>query len=65
MEKIFPKNLKYEMLISKMLEASSPRTTILEGPDIYFSAGGLVNLTCVVHSAIQPGRIFWYHQVDR
>ena len=44
-------------------DLSSPSTKILEGPDIYFSGGGLVNLTCVVRSAIQPGRIFWYHKV--
>ncbi|XP_023332482.1 zwei Ig domain protein zig-8 [Eurytemora carolleeae] len=37
-------------------------TSILGAPDIYFHPGTLVNLTCLVSSSTDPGRIFWYHE---
>jgi hypothetical protein len=50
-------------LINVFLYAGSS-TEIVGSPDIYFFPGTLVNLTCVVTSPTQPGRIFWYHQVN-
>ena len=47
--------------------AGSSITSILGAPDIYFRAGSLVNITCVVSSLKRPEHMFWYHngQVSR
>jgi hypothetical protein len=48
----------------RMFFNAGSSTEIVGSPDIYFFPGTLVNLTCVVTSPTQPGRIFWYHQVN-
>ena len=42
-------------------ENSGSSTSIIGSPDIYFQAGTLVNITCLVNSLKQPEHIFWYH----
>ena len=41
--------------------SGSSITSILGAPDIYFRAGSLVNITCVVSSLKRPEHMFWYH----
>ena len=44
-----------------MPENHGSSTSIIGSPDIYFQAGSLVNITCMVNSLQQPEHIFWYH----
>jgi len=58
------KNTKGDSFTNIHEQAQGPSTEILGSPDIYFSSGTLVNLTCVVTTSLPPGRIFWYHEGD-
>ena len=42
-------------------ENSGSSTSIIGSPDIYFQAGSLVNISCLVNSLKEPEHIFWYH----
>ena len=47
--------------VLELPENHGSSTCILGSPDIYFQAGSLVNITCMVTSLQQPEHIFWYH----